>query len=66
MTQPWIRVTPRAVTLAERCEQCETAIIERWDDSRRRCASCALEAELFDPRERWQTATIADRPRERA
>lgn len=62
MTQPWIRVTPRAVSLVERCEQCETAIIERWDVSRRRCANCALEAELFDPRERRQAPPAGESP----
>jgi hypothetical protein len=52
MTQPWIRVTPRAVNFVEYCEQCEEPIAERWDESKRRCARCSLDAELFDREER--------------
>ena len=55
MTTPWIRVTPRPENPAlEYCEQCQAPMVERWEEARRRCGSCSLEADLFDPRERRQ------------
>ena len=57
MTQPGMRVTPRT-TLVEQCEQCEEPITERWDEDKRRCARCSLDAELFDREERRQRISL--------